>query len=84
MATRPDVSAFNTHEERVRAFMASIPERRRRRVEAKFSVLDHAAEQLLRSEECIWSPDVLDRILASPGPVHHSPLKADPSAYQEG
>lgn len=60
MATRPDITAFATHEERVRAFMASIPSRRRRRVEAKYEVLSDWQIQELRHEERLWSPHQLD------------------------
>lgn len=75
--TRPDAPARITHEERVRAFMASIPKRRRDRIEAKYSVLADYDEKQIRHNEAAWPPGVLDELEVLPGPTHRSPTKGD-------
>jgi hypothetical protein len=80
MSNLPDVPAHASHEELVRAFMASIPKRKRERVEARFPVLREHDLRELRHEEAPWDPVLLDALEASnDGPVHHTPLKSEPS-----
>ena len=79
MATRVELSAFPSHEARVAAFLASVPTRRRERVEAKFDVLDEGAERLVQAQESSWDPALLDAIEATDLPLHRSLLRGHPS-----
>lgn len=83
MATRPDIPANASHEERVRAFMSSIPERRLRSLERRFPILEGDLEAEVRFQEETWSPLTLDQVVITEGPVHRTPHRGEPEYLEE-
>jgi hypothetical protein len=81
MSNLPDVHANASHEELVRAFMASVPKRKRLRVQTKYPVLSEHDSREIRHEETLWDPQLLDSLETSEGPVIRSALKAKPSNH---
>jgi hypothetical protein len=51
------------HEHLVHAFLASLPKRRRERVEAKYEVLKQSDLRNIRKHESCWEGQVLDELL---------------------
>lgn len=79
MATRPDITAFTSHEERVCAFLASIPPQRKRRLERKFPLIGDSPE----IEVSFCDPDVFELLEATGLPVHHSGRRSIPDWSEE-
>ena len=79
MATRPDITAFTSHEERVCAFLASVPPQRQRRLERKFPLIGDTPEL----EVSFFDPDVFELLEATGLPVHHSARRSIPDYSEE-
>jgi len=79
VTTRPDFTPFDAHEERVRAFLASIPPHRKRRLAAKFPLIGETPEV----EVSFCDPAVFDLVEASGLPVHRTSLRSVPDHLEE-
>jgi len=79
VATRPDITPPDPHEERVRAFLASIPSQRKRRLAAKFPLIGDVPEV----EMSFCDPAVFDLVEASGLPMHRTELRSVPESLEE-
>jgi hypothetical protein len=79
VATRPDITAFITHEERVCAFLASVPPQRKRRLERKFPLIGETPEV----EVTFCDPDVFEQLEATGLPMHRSARRSVPDYSEE-
>lgn len=79
VATRPDNPVPVSHEERVCAFLASVPPQRKRRLEAKFPLIGDQPD--VDVEFC--DPAVFELFEATGLPVHQSPLRSVPDYLEE-
>ena len=57
------------HEQRVEAFMASVPKRRRQRVEERYSVLEGRQLRRVLHNESGWPGDLLELVPVETGDV---------------